>query len=219
MDIIGVIPRLPPGRASVQEQGQLVDSFMKLRLALRPHFTWGEPVTLTVTSILPMEGKTFVAANLSLNFADAGFRTLFVDGDHRSPGASALFGVPIMPGLREFQRGERNVEAVVHSTSYVRCHVLPYGSGKPSRASDEEMKSVSLVDELRSRFDVVIVDCPWWGTDQQVDGLAARMDGCVVVKSVGDTEGRSWLPDRASLSRIPIRSLGVVLIGSQIPSS
>jgi CobQ/CobB/MinD/ParA nucleotide binding domain len=58
-----------------------------------------EPISFTVTSADRSEGKTFVASNLALAFAAAGYRTLLVDGDASRGQRSSTFGVPAVPGV------------------------------------------------------------------------------------------------------------------------
>lgn len=207
-----MVPLVRAEHATVDMQSQFVDSFTTLRLALRAHFTWDEPITLAVTSLLPKEGKTLVAANLSLNFAQAGFQTLLLDGDHRGSSASALFAIPTSPGLAELEHGETTVDAVVRSTSYDRLCVLPYGRGLRPASTKEKRDPDSLLQELHGRFDVIIMDCPWWGTSQQDDALVTRMSGFVIVRRVVDSDRFHQL-DAGVPPQGPMRCLGMILNG------
>ena len=137
LDIIGAIPLVHPGRPSVEEQAQLVESFRTLRLSLRHQFTAGEPVSFTVTSTGPTEGKSFVSSNLALSFAEAGFRTVLVDGDTRRGAIQQAFGVPQKPGLVDYLQGSNTLDETVYPTSYERLSLVPCGS-QIGRASCRE---------------------------------------------------------------------------------
>ena len=50
--------------------------------------------SLLVTSAVPFEGKTVVAANLAVAFAQGGRRVLLVDADLRRPAMEKLFALP-----------------------------------------------------------------------------------------------------------------------------
>jgi polysaccharide biosynthesis transport protein len=68
---------------------------------------WGERQrTILVTSVAPREGKTLVAANLAVTFAQQGARVLLVDCDLRRPLLHKLFRVPRKPGLLELLNPE-----------------------------------------------------------------------------------------------------------------
>src|SRR6266576_1007041 len=77
LPIIGAVPHL-----RAKEPAEVVEALRGLRLALMNEHGPG-PVLVTVTSPGPGDGKSFVSGNLALTFADAGHRTLLVDGDIR----------------------------------------------------------------------------------------------------------------------------------------
>jgi len=56
------------------------------------------PLTLTITSPGIGDGKSFVSLNLALSFADAGYRTLLVDGDTRRGVQHKALKTPSTPG-------------------------------------------------------------------------------------------------------------------------
>ena len=69
---------------------------------------------LVVTSPLPQEGKTFVAANLARVFAkQAGSRVLLIDGDLRSSGLPAVLGAPAVPGLSDYLAGVFELTSII----------------------------------------------------------------------------------------------------------
>jgi polysaccharide biosynthesis transport protein len=214
LEIIGAIPLVHPGRPSVEEQAQLVESFRTLRLSLRHQFAAGEPVSFTVTSTGPSEGKSFVSSNLALSFAEAGFRTVLVDGDTRRGAVQQAFGVPSKPGLVDFLQGNAALDDVAYSTSYDRLSLVPCGSRHrqaPEMVTTAAMES--LLDELRARFDVVIVDSPPLGAGTDAYALATLTGGLLMVLRVGVTDRKMAIAKLETMDRLPIRPLGAVLNG------
>jgi len=214
LDIIGAIPLVHPGRPSVEEQAQLVESFRTLRLSLRHQFTAGEPVSFTVTSTGPTEGKSFVSSNLALSFAEAGFRTVLVDGDTRRGAIQQAFGIPQKPGLVEYLQGTSTLDETVYATSYERLSLVPCGSRHrqaPEMVTTAAMES--LLDDLRARFDVVIVDSPPLGAGTDAYALATLTGGLLMVLRVGVTNRKMAVAKLETMDRLPIRPLGAVLNG------
>jgi polysaccharide biosynthesis transport protein len=214
LDIIGAIPLVHPGRPSVEEQAQLVESFRTLRLSLRHQFTAGEPVSFTVTSTGPSEGKSFVSSNLALSFAEAGFRTVLVDGDTRRGAIQQAFGVPQKPGLVDYLQGTGTLDETVYPTSYERLSLVPCGTRHrqaPEMVTTAAMES--LLDELRARFDVVIVDSPPLGAGTDAYALSTLTGGLLMVLRVGVTDRKMALAKLETMDRLPIRPLGAVLNG------
>ena len=214
LEIIGAIPLVNPGRPSVEEQAQLVESFRTLRLSLRHQFTAGEPVSFTVTSTGPSEGKSFVSSNLALSFAEAGFRTVLVDGDTRRGAIQQAFGVPQKPGLVDYLQGSSTLDETVYPTSYERLSLVPCGTRHrqaPEMVTTAAMES--LLDELRARFDVVIVDSPPLGAGTDAYALATLTGGLLMVLRVGVTDRKMAINKLETMDRLPIRPLGAVLNG------
>jgi polysaccharide biosynthesis transport protein len=214
LDIIGAIPLVHPGRPSVEEQAQLVESFRTLRLSLRHQFNASEPVSFTVTSTGPAEGKSFVSSNLALSFAEAGFRTVLVDGDTRRGAIQQAFGIPQKPGLVDYLQGSNTLEETVYATSYERLSLVPCGirhRQAPEMVTTAAMES--LLDELRARFDVVIVDSPPLGAGTDAYALATLTGGLLMVLRVGVTDRKMAVAKLETMDRLPIRPLGAVLNG------
>ena len=98
--IAAAIPRFPKGGVSARSPEQvahLVESFRTLRMHVR--HACEPPITVAISSPSPSDGKLFVAANLAMSFADAGFQTVLVDGDTRRGMVNEVFGLEMGSGL------------------------------------------------------------------------------------------------------------------------
>ncbi|MCH5375673.1 MAG: Wzz/FepE/Etk N-terminal domain-containing protein, partial [Planctomycetes bacterium] len=89
------------------------EAFRTLRTTLA--FSGRDLERLAITSTEPSDGKTTVLANLAASHAQAGKRTLMIDGDLRRPGLTKLFEMRSGGGLSEILRGEEPVDEMCRS--------------------------------------------------------------------------------------------------------
>jgi non-specific protein-tyrosine kinase len=83
----------------VEPRSAPAEAFRTLRANLRFAATEAPFRTLAITSPSAHEGKTLIASNLAIAYAQAGDRVLLVDADLRRPGLHAIFGAERAPGL------------------------------------------------------------------------------------------------------------------------
>ena len=121
---------------------------------------------LIVTSSIPGEGKSTVAANLAISFAEKGRNVIVVDCDLRNPTTKKIFGVTeSYPGLSAYLRGECTVEETLVTIDVpgrdLRLQLLP-GSDNISNTMEmmdsETMKA--LIEDLKNRADLIVLDTP-----------------------------------------------------------
>ncbi|MES2177433.1 MAG: polysaccharide biosynthesis tyrosine autokinase [Gemmatimonadota bacterium] len=213
LPINGTVPQLPKGGADNQtpEQiSQLVESFRTLRMNVMN--TGGRQIALAVSSPSPGDGKSFITSNLAMSFADAGFRTLLVDGDTRRGTLHDLFGVPRALGLTDYLSGAADQSSIVHATGYENLMFVP--TGTLHRRSPELLTSpalAKLVAELRGRYDVVLFDTPPLAAGVDAYAIAAATGSLLVVLRIGQTERRMAATKLALVDRLPITVIGSVL--------
>jgi len=218
MTIAAAIPKFPKGAMSGRSPDQiahLVEAFRSLRMHVRNSTTM--PISLAVSSPAPGDGKSFVSANLAMSFADAGYRTVLVDGDTRRGTVHEVFELPMKDGLTEYLSGRADYSRIVHKTSHEKLAFVPCGSRQPH--SPELLTSAALprlVAELRSRYDVVIFDTSPLAAGIDAYAISAAVGNLVVVLRVGKTERRLAAAKLLLVDRLPINILGAVLNGVQL---
>lgn len=116
---------------------------------------------IQVTSCVPREGKTFLAANLALAFSDGGKKVLLIDGDLHRAEIHGMFRLRPKPGLIQVFLGEANLSDSIRPIAKMSLSVLPAGrmrgtSTKLFEAADFR----SVIQSLKADFDYIVVDSP-----------------------------------------------------------
>ena len=164
-----------------------------------------------VTSSVPAEGKTFVAANLAHSIASQlDRRVLLIDSDLRVPRLHAELGAPSSPGLADYLRGEADEYAVIQQGPDTNLCFIPCGrmvSNSSELLSGDRMKN--LLDGVAPVFDWVILDSPPAVPVHDASILADLCDGVLFVVRAGETSHET--AEKASSEFRNKNLLGVVL--------
>ena len=206
LPIIGAVPHL-----RAKDPTEVVEALRGVRLNLAHEYGPG-PVVVTVTSPEPGDGKSFISANLALAFADAGQRTLLVDGDIRRGVLHRRFNGNRQPGLVDFLTREARFDQIVQETSYPLLSFI--GCGTRTQRAPEVLGSPvmnELFGDLRAQYDVIVVDSPplTAGVDPFVIGTVTG--ALLVVLRTGKSHRGITGAKLEVLDRLPIRLLGAVL--------
>jgi protein-tyrosine kinase len=117
---------------------------------------------LMVTSALPKEGKSFVAANLAqVIVRQHGRRVLLIDADLRSPGMHRHLGASQTPGLSDYLLGESDEFSVMQRGSMENLFFIAAGrqaTGAPELLANGRLKL--LLQRVEPMFDWIIMDTP-----------------------------------------------------------
>jgi len=117
---------------------------------------------LLITSSMPEEGKSTVAANLACTLARRQQqKILLMEGDLRRPTLAQQFGLGVLPGLSEWLEGETSPTMNVCRLDGLGLWILP--AGKPPSdplALLQSEKLPLLMDHLSSWFDWIVIDSP-----------------------------------------------------------
>ena len=114
---------------------------------------------VAVTSALPDEGKTTTAVGLARISALAGSKTVIVDCDLRHRSATHCLGLDVEKGLTEVLFRTASLNEVIQRDTGSGCDIVPLAQAEFTPRdlfSSEAMKS--LIEALRVRYDVVILD-------------------------------------------------------------
>ena len=121
--------------------------------------------TLLVTSTMPSEGKSWVASNLAVAFAQAGKRVVLIDADMRKGRLYNIFGVLPRPGLSNYLSGIDENNGPINIINYLRetevpnLYIMPAGNIPPNPSElliTPQM--LNLLQELEEKCDLIIID-------------------------------------------------------------
>lgn len=167
--------------------------------------------TIVVTSSVPAEGKSTVAANLAVTLADAGARVVLVDADLRRPSIARYLDIEGGAGLTSVLIGQATIDDVVQPYATDRLHVLPAGQVPPNPSEMIGSRAMAWVlGELTKRYDVVVIDSPPLlpVTDA---AILARLTGGALVVAGTHTLHRAQLTEAlGSLEAVGAKALGIV---------
>jgi len=168
--------------------------------------------SIVVTSAIPGEGKTTIAAHLAIANAYRGKRTLLVDGDLRRPSLHARFGLNPREGLSNVLTGElawRDVILPVEDKP--NLSLLPAGPGSHRAADLIGPRLSTLLDEFGKEYDLVILDSPPLLGFAECLQMASAADGVLIVSRAGSTRRKDVAEVVSVLSRLRANIVGVVL--------
>jgi capsular exopolysaccharide synthesis family protein len=170
--------------------------------------------TVLITSTIPEEGKSLVAANLACTLAqETHERILLLEGDLRRPTLSQKFGLGRNPGLCECLKGERSLATSIYRLEGAKLWILPAGS-KPSNAQEllQSGRLSSLMDELATWFDWIIIDSPPVLPLADTSVWMRLVNGILLVTRQGTTQKRALLKGLGALE--PKKLIGALVNGS-----
>jgi receptor protein-tyrosine kinase len=175
----------------------------------------GDPMRKVLAVVSPgvKDGRSFIAANLAIVFAQQGERTLLIDADLRAnpdSGQQSLFKLPRGNGLSGVLAERAGLDAIQLVPGLPGLAVLASGAMPPNpqellgRPTFGQLL-LSVVDE----FDVILVDTPNGSHFADAEIIAARTGAAIMVGRVN----KSSVPETSLLAR-RLQEGGVTLVGS-----
>ena len=168
ISVMGTLPLIPPtvmrklGHASRRSQmwrmryTEAVDGVVARLLR---NAECDQSRVVLVTSAIAGEGKTWLATQLAMGLARAQRRTVLVDFDLRQPALDGALGLPLGPGVCEALRGQGEIADMVQPTDTDFFSVVTAGNWNRQVLPALANGSIGpLLEQLRERFDFVIVD-------------------------------------------------------------
>lgn len=169
---------------------------------------------LLFTAPAERDGTSTVAANAALSFAETGERVCLVEADLRTAGALPAFGLPSgTPGLSELLAGRVPLDrAITRWKGEPALDIIDAGELPPNPAALlGSARFAEVLDELRERYDRVVLDSPALLPVADAAVLAGLSDGVVLVTRAGSTTADQLTGARSALGAVRARVLGVVV--------
>ena len=189
------------------------EAYRMLRTNLRFSGIDNSSSVVLVTSSNPGEGKTTTAANLGIIFAQAGGRVILVDTDLRRPSLHRLFGLSNGVGLSSLFLGDApTLESIIQPTPVENLQLITSGPLPPNPSEIlDSMLMKKVLAELRSQYDMVILDSPPAMAVADASILGSQVSGTVLVVDSGRTRTDVARRTGEMLRQTGTKMLGVVL--------
>ena len=168
LPLIAIVPQIRRMEAIEKSQiaisnadPQAAEAFLSLHSNLRLKDVSKNAKVIIVTSTTPSEGKSFVSSNLALTFAAHGEKTVIVDCDLRKPNVHRSFGVENLKGVIDYCTAETDLDSLIIKNHQANFDILPSGGRAKNPTQILNSRNfVRLIDELRKRYDRVLIDTP-----------------------------------------------------------
>lgn len=219
IESIGSIPKAnwdfthePTGRRDQIKHFRLMESVSAVASMLLHRAEHQKMKVFMITSAVSGEGKSSVACLLSQSMSLFGKKVALIDFDLRRPTVHRFFGIAAGPGISEFLAGEKSLADCVQETGSNGLEVFVAGQAEISLQRKITDGTVAeLFDQLRRKYDIVIVDsCPVLPV---VDSrLISKYTDGVVFTLLRDY---SRFPQAARAVEI-LKSFGVHLLGALV---
>ena len=213
--------------AELEPKSPISEVFRTLRTNIQFMNTKGKLKTILITSTFPGEGKSWVASNLAVTFAQAGKKVVLIDADMRKGRQYTIFGISPIPGLSNYLSGidmddeERDITDIadyIQDTEIDNLFVMPAGNIPPNPSElliSPQM--VNLLEQLKELCDIVIID----GTPNELvtDSLIITrlVDSTIIVTASKQTKKDNLRRAIQNIQNVGGKIAGVVV--NKVPSA
>jgi len=146
--------------------------------------------TLLITSTIPEEGKSIIAANLACTLASRRQqRVLLVEGDLRRPMLRGQFGLGRVSGLAEYLHGTTDCAAAIYRLDALGIWILLAG-GAPKNPLElmQSGRLAQLIEQMNAWFDWIVIDSPPVLPLADTSVWTRLVDGLLLVTRQGMTD-------------------------------
>lgn len=147
-------------------KSSVTESIKTIRTNLRFSSVNKKLQTILITSSISGEGKSFISANLAVDYANSKEKVLLIDCDLRKGRQQELFNVITssrmgFSNLLIDDNWKKNLKEYIHSTEIKNLDILTTGTIPPNPSVLlESSKIEKVIDELKKQYDVIIFDTP-----------------------------------------------------------
>jgi len=208
---------------TLRDNGESIEQFHGLRSQIYQYRDQAPLKTILISSGMPAEGKTFVAANLAMSLArNKNNRVLLIDSDLRRPVLHTTLGAPNSPGLIDYLAGSAGVIDILqrnqnpHFVDGGRVRSIPNLTFIPAGSGGDNLLELvanhrieELIASLSPHFDWILIDSPPVLAFADAIDLARAADAVLLVARAGTTPFD--VAQRAQAAFSSSRILGFVL--------
>ncbi len=189
------------------------EAFRRIRVNLEYTVTPHKSKVVMVTSSVPNEGKTVVAANLAAVIGMSEKRTILLSLDMRRPEMHYKFKLSNKIGMSDVLAGKAKLKDVIWQHEiYPNLNIITSGRIPPNPAellASQNMKNV--LTQLRKEYDYIIIDTPPVNYAADAMVLLKYVDITLFVVKSGFTEQRYLKELEEMVQKLKIEHCGIIL--------
>jgi succinoglycan biosynthesis transport protein ExoP len=171
-----------------------------------------EDNAITVVSGGAGEGKSTTLVNLAYICAQGGYTTLMIDADLRRPRLHTFFDINNSVGLTNYLTTELMLEDVILQTPVDNLYFMPSGILPADAAGILNSRRMSeLIQDVKQRFDLVLVDSPPILGVSDASVLASEVDLTMIVVQHRKLPRNMLLRVKQAVENVGGNVIGVVL--------
>lgn len=212
---VPILPELAKGIANLSMETDGAPVFREAIRSIRARLSLLEsetpPKVLLITSALPQEGKTVLAAALALQSAKAGQKCLLIDCDYRRPQLHKWVGLPDRPGLDDALAGTSTLDEIIVTEPTSGLAFIASGSGKPETTELLAQGIDDFLQRLRPQYELIVIDSPPVMIVSDANKLSRVVDATVYVVGWNSTRRETALAGLKHLVEDGAKLAGVVL--------
>lgn len=139
----------------------IAESFRGLKSNLIALFDNPKCIVVAINSLIPGEGKSFIASNFSVILAKSNKKVLLIGADLFKPTLHKYFMLMETDGLGSFLKGEKEFEEIIINTNIPNLNFIQGGAihQDPSDLTDTP-RFEQLIETARNLYDYIIIDNP-----------------------------------------------------------
>lgn len=189
-----------------------LEALRDLRTQLLLHWFSQERRMLAVISTDPGDGRSFIAANLAVLFAQLGERTLLIDADLRFPRQHRLFRLMAGRGLAHALNA-RGMTANAEKVPYFESLFVLSAGAVPPNPSEllSRGELASLLEQAARHYSVVLIDTSAAARGSDAQLVAARTGGALLVARQDRTRLDQLQQLQGAMARVGAQVAGAVL--------
>ncbi len=212
VQVLAVIPKDVPVLHRTSGPSPDAEAYRILRTNLEFNRKNKEANCFSVVSGGAGEGKSTTMVNLGFVCAQAGYTTLIIDADLRRPRMHTFFDMPNNQGLSTYLTTAVALENVVVRTPVDNLYFMPSGvTPSDSAGLLNSQRFTDLLADVKSRFDIVLIDSPPILGVSDASVLAAGVDASIIVVQHRKLPRQMLLRVKQSVENVGGSVLGVVL--------
>lgn len=168
--------------------------------------------TVVFTSENPSAGKSTISANVAITYAQAGYKTLLIDGDMRKPTQHYLFNTTNIDGLSNLIINNTDYSKAIYKTDILGLDLLTAGPIPPNPS--ELIGSENLLEifqYVKKEYDFIIIDTPPVNTVTDAQLFSEIAKYVVYVLNVQQNDRNAVKKGKELIEKAGAKILGVVL--------